>query len=155
MRTIDLLLEEYGESHQNPTNKWIHWICVPTIMFSLIGLLWTVTLYGPLTLGMVFLGTASLYYLRLSWTLFGGMLLLSLAMAWGIMALEQSMGSSAWLVHLGHFAVAWVNLWVTKSRAKSHPSSKTCNFCWSVRPGCCTLFTAKSAYLFSRLVGGR
>ncbi|MFM8685871.1 MAG: DUF962 domain-containing protein [Bacteroidota bacterium] len=122
MRTIDLLLEEYGESHQNPTNKWIHWICVPTIMFRLLGLLWTVTLYGPLTLGMVFLGAASLYYLRLSGTLFVGMLLLSLGMAWGIMALEQVAGSSAWQIHVGLFAAAWVGQFVGQKIECKKPS---------------------------------
>ena len=29
MRAIDSLLSQYGESHQNATNKLIHWICVP------------------------------------------------------------------------------------------------------------------------------
>ncbi|NBY29258.1 MAG: DUF962 domain-containing protein [Sphingobacteriia bacterium] len=112
MRAINLLLEEYGESHQNPTNKWIHWICVPIIMFSLIGLLWTVTLVGPLTVGMVFLGSASLYYLRLSGNLFVGMLLVSLLMAWGIMAVEQVAGSSAWKIHFALFAAAWVGQFI-------------------------------------------
>ena len=36
------LLSEYGESHQPPPNKLVHWVCVPLIMFSLIGLLWSV-----------------------------------------------------------------------------------------------------------------
>lgn len=39
MRRIDELLSEYGESHQNHTNKAIHWICVPLIFFSIVGLL--------------------------------------------------------------------------------------------------------------------
>src|SRR5688572_6893951 len=39
MRKIDALLSEYGESHQNQTNKNIHWICVPLIFFSVIGLI--------------------------------------------------------------------------------------------------------------------
>lgn len=38
MRKIDQLLSEYGESHQNATNKTIHWICVPLIFFSVIGM---------------------------------------------------------------------------------------------------------------------
>ena len=108
MRTIDRLLEEYGESHQNPTNKWIHWVCVPAIMFSLMGLLWTVRVYGSVTLGMLFLCFASLYYVRLSLSIFVGMVLISLAMAWGIMALEAVAGYLAWQVHLGLFAAAWV-----------------------------------------------
>src|ERR1700733_14128950 len=39
MRKIDQLLAEYGESHQNGTNKAIHWLCVPLIFFSVIGLI--------------------------------------------------------------------------------------------------------------------
>ena len=40
MRTVDQWLEEYGESHRNPANKLLHWICVPIIVVSLVGLLW-------------------------------------------------------------------------------------------------------------------
>ena len=36
MRQVDALLAEYGESHQNSTNKAIHWICVPAIFFSTV-----------------------------------------------------------------------------------------------------------------------
>ncbi|MEQ8807952.1 MAG: DUF962 domain-containing protein, partial [Imperialibacter sp.] len=42
MRKIDALLSEYGESHQNATNKTIHWICVPLIFFSIVGLIWSI-----------------------------------------------------------------------------------------------------------------
>ena len=73
MRRIDLLIEEYGESHQNGINKLIHWICVPAIMFSLIGLLSLI----PFPLSIPFFNWATLvlllalfYYLRLSITMF-------------------------------------------------------------------------------------
>ena len=39
MATLSGLLSEYGGSPQNPTNKLVHWVCVPLIMFSLLGLL--------------------------------------------------------------------------------------------------------------------
>ncbi len=32
---------EYGAYHQNPTNKLIHWLCIPAIMTALVGLLWS------------------------------------------------------------------------------------------------------------------
>src|SRR4029077_5282957 len=41
MRTVTEWLGEYGESHQNPTNKLLHWICVPPIVLSVMGLLWS------------------------------------------------------------------------------------------------------------------
>ena len=42
MRKIDQLLNEYGESHRNETNKLIHWICVPLIFMSIVGLVWSI-----------------------------------------------------------------------------------------------------------------
>ena len=31
MRSAQDWLDEYSESHQNPVNKAVHWICVPLI----------------------------------------------------------------------------------------------------------------------------
>jgi uncharacterized membrane protein YGL010W len=39
MRTLQQWFDEYAVSHQNLTNKQIHLICVPTIFFSIVGLL--------------------------------------------------------------------------------------------------------------------
>ena len=38
-RRIDRLLAEYGESHQNPLNKAIHWFAVPVIAWTVLALL--------------------------------------------------------------------------------------------------------------------
>lgn len=42
MKTLDVWFEEYAISHQNPKNKVIHYICVPAIFFSIIGLLMSI-----------------------------------------------------------------------------------------------------------------
>ena len=39
MSKLENYLNEYSESHQNNTNVLIHKICVPAIMFSVIGIL--------------------------------------------------------------------------------------------------------------------
>lgn len=39
MKTLQQWYDAYGESHQNKTNKTIHYICVPLIYFSIIGML--------------------------------------------------------------------------------------------------------------------
>ncbi|MBC7643153.1 MAG: DUF962 domain-containing protein [Flavobacterium sp.] len=44
MRTLEQWFDEYSISHQNPINKLIHYICVPAIYFSVVGLLLTVKL---------------------------------------------------------------------------------------------------------------
>src|SRR3546814_7703067 len=35
MRNLAQWLDEYSASHRNPTNKLLHWICVPLIAFSI------------------------------------------------------------------------------------------------------------------------
>jgi uncharacterized membrane protein YGL010W len=87
MKTIEQWLEAYGESHQNPTNKKVHWICVPSIMFSLIGLLMSIPFpfYEKNLVfnwaSVVYLG-ALLFYLRLSFVIFIGFALIMGAMIW-------------------------------------------------------------------------
>lgn len=41
MRPVDQMFQRYGEFHRNATNKAIHLVCVPLIVWSLLGLLWT------------------------------------------------------------------------------------------------------------------
>lgn len=41
-RTPNDWFAEYGKSHKNRTNKAIHWVCVPVIFLSIIGLLWDI-----------------------------------------------------------------------------------------------------------------
>jgi uncharacterized membrane protein YGL010W len=38
MKTLNEWFEEYSVSHKNVTNKKIHYICVPLIFFSVVGL---------------------------------------------------------------------------------------------------------------------
>lgn len=42
MRTLPEFLNDYGDSHQNPFNQWVHILCVPAILISTLGLLWLV-----------------------------------------------------------------------------------------------------------------
>ena len=87
MRKIDLLLAEYGESHRNSTNKLIHWICVPAIMFSLMGLFYTIpfvverSIYANWASVLVLL--TLLYYATLSLPIFIGFILVGGAMVVG------------------------------------------------------------------------
>ena len=50
MTTLDAWLARYGESHRNPVNEAIHWICVPAIAWSVIALAWWVTPYAAIGL---------------------------------------------------------------------------------------------------------
>jgi uncharacterized membrane protein YGL010W len=123
-RDIDVLLDQYGESHQNSVNKMIHWICVPLILFSLLGLLWAVPFPHLNFLGKYngFLNWASFliafsgyYYYRLSPVLSYMMILIVFAMSLLVVQLEKweiGGGPALWLVCAVIFAVAWVGQFI-------------------------------------------
>ena len=80
MKNIYDWLDAYGESHQNPTNKKIHWVCVPLIMITLLGLLSfikfpiSISQYIPINLSSVLIILALIFYLRLSISISFGMI---------------------------------------------------------------------------------
>jgi uncharacterized membrane protein YGL010W len=85
-RKVDQWLAEYGESHRDPANKLLHWICVPLIVISLVGLLWHLPVPQALRVaspllnwGTVLLVGAVVYYVAISWSLALGMVLFVVA----------------------------------------------------------------------------
>lgn len=118
MRRIDQLLSEYGESHQNETNKSIHWICVPLIFFSIVGLIASIpsgfvqSILGP---GNPYANWATLililvliYYVTLSLPLSLGMMLFSLLCLFLANTLARLDIAPLWIISLIIFAVAWI-----------------------------------------------
>lgn len=85
MKSIDQWLLEYGESHQNVTNKLIHWFCVPTIYFTIIGLLYSIPVeFGTIAsikinIGSIVAVLVFIYYSLLSVKVAFGMLLFTIA----------------------------------------------------------------------------
>ncbi|TGE24910.1 DUF962 domain-containing protein [Hymenobacter aquaticus] len=136
MTTLPHLLDEYGESHQNPTNKLVHWVCVPLIMFSLLGLLWSVPLpdavrqLSPwLNLATMVMVLAVLYYLRLSVPLALGMVLISLLMALGLRQLDAHAPLPLWQICLLIFVLAWIGqFWGHKVEGKKPSFLKDLQF---------------------------
>ena len=66
MRTLQNWLDEYSISHQTPLNKKIHWICVPLITASLIGIIWSISPVATLLILILMM----IFYARLSIPLF-------------------------------------------------------------------------------------
>ena len=85
MPNIQQWLDAYGESHQHPVNKRIHWLCVPAIFFSIMGLLINLNaaLAVVLTLAVV------LFYWRLSAALAVAMVLF-MVVCWALVWLLPS-----------------------------------------------------------------
>ena len=99
MKTISEWLDEYSESHQNKTNKLIHWVCVPTIFFSIVGIL----AHFSALLTTLLLVLSFIFYARLDLVLAVAMAALMLVMAWLIYVLPVGMG-----FYIAIFVLAWI-----------------------------------------------
>jgi uncharacterized membrane protein YGL010W len=119
MRPIDTLLDEYGESHLNPVNKLVHWICVPVIVWAVVALLWSIPVpwtigsgIVPLNWAVLALVLAQIYYFRLSRRLGSGLMLYNLAMLWVTAVVELYSPWPLWQVALAVFVLAWIGQFV-------------------------------------------
>lgn len=129
-KTMQWYLDKYGESHQNATNKLIHWVCVPAIMFSLFGMIYAIPFpFAERTLFMnwaaVLMLFAFIYYLRLSIPMFLGFIIIGGAMLLGIDAIYNAIGQNGGtlaLVMLGIFAAAWVGQFIGHKIEGAKPS---------------------------------
>ena len=134
MRSIHDWLNEYGESHQNPTNKAIHWICVPLILISLFGLLASPGLWFPIDYKFSLLGVpfeinwtiililiATIFYLSLSFSLTIGMLLISIAALFINHNLAQ-LKIALWKTSLFIFILAWIGQFIGHKIEGKKPS---------------------------------
>ena len=120
-KTVQDWLDEYGESHQNPINKSIHWICVPLIMLSLIGLLWHIPGNSIINLGTIFIVFACIYYLWMSFVMFIGMLFVGVLLVYGVQYLE-TLSYPLWKTSLIIFIIAWIGQFIGHKIEGKKPS---------------------------------
>lgn len=112
MRTIDRLLLQYGESHQNKTNIVIHAIAVPSIYLVTLGLIWSIPVPEFLsTMAITWAHVLAIpvlyYYFLLSGPIGAAMTLLTIA-CFGVITLLATSGVSVWMCCLGLFVVMWI-----------------------------------------------
>lgn len=108
-RSIHTWFAEYGESHRNAVNTAIHWICVPAIYFSIVGLLMSIPSPGvPYLWAWVALAGVMLFYVRRSAPLAVGMLAWSLFCVGLGHLLRGHAPWSLWSICVAVFALAWV-----------------------------------------------
>lgn len=99
-RRIDQLLAHYGESHQHPVNERIHFIAIPLIMLSLIGLIFCIHPW----LAYGFMAASMVYYVRLSSVFLAAMGVWSVL----LLALVHAMGDARLPLCVAIFVGAWV-----------------------------------------------
>ena len=114
-REIDVLLAKYSESHLNHANEIIHFVCVPVIVLSLLGMLWWIH-----PLAAVATVIASLfYYFKLSPAFAAGML----AMAGLMLGLLSLMPAQTVLpLSIAMFLVAWIGQFIGHQIEGKKPS---------------------------------
>lgn len=129
MPNVTSLLSEYGESHQNPTNKLIHWICVPVIVWTVVALLWSIPFPGNLTMGIlpvnwavIAVVLAQIYYFALSYRLGLGLLLYNAIMLWITLQIEAISPWPLWQVALVVFVIAWIGQFIGHAIEGKRPS---------------------------------
>ncbi|HEY0298007.1 MAG TPA: Mpo1-like protein [Arachidicoccus sp.] len=134
MKTIQQWLDEYAVSHQNHTNKLIHWICVPAIFWTIVALLysipnpfveitaenagWAEGIFAKIALLLV-----TVYYGVLSVKLAGGMLIytvICLAISHEIYKVGGS--SELAIIAVIVFVIAWIFQFVGHNIEGKKPS---------------------------------
>lgn len=133
-RKVDILFDKYSESHQSSTNRIINWICVPLIVFGIVGLVTSLPFPHIGFLGKynmfinwfsVVLAVTIYYYSTLSPILsylmlfvFGIFYVLIVQLEY----VEQAGGPALWQVSLGIFTLAWIGQIIGNSIEGKKPS---------------------------------
>ena len=131
MKNIQQWLDAYGESHQNKTNKIIHWICVPLIMFSLLGILSLIKFTTPIFSSYYCINVAHLliilsiiFYFRLSSPITIGMIIYSALNLYIIHQFELLYASQSILlmIYIAIFVGAWIGQFIGHKIEGQKPS---------------------------------
>lgn len=128
MRTMPQWLDEYSDSHRHPANKAIHWLCVPAILFSVLGLLWLLPVpefasFSPwVNWATLLMALAIIYYLVLAPALAGGMVLAAIVMFGIIYWLDTALAFPLWQLLAGVFVVAWIGQFIGHKIEGKKPS---------------------------------
>lgn len=128
MRSVSDWLAEYGVSHQHPTNKFLHWLCVPPIVLAVLGFLWATPVPAAFAAISPWLNWATLaaavaliYYLLLSPRLAAGVLVAFAALL-GLTHVLTRLPWPLWKTSLAIFVVAWTGQFVGHAVEGRRPS---------------------------------
>lgn len=116
MRKIDQLFAEYAASHQNSTNKAIHWICVPLIFWTIVGFIslipaphFCLSYFGCISIAsLIAIALVTVFYFTLSWRIATIMIFVMLLMEHFVYAVNIHLGRDSWMVYLGVFIITWI-----------------------------------------------
>ena len=130
MRTADDWFRSYSGDHQNSTNRAIHWVCVPAILWASIAALWTVpvpsALGAPGLWAWTAMGLALVFYARMSLRIGLAMLVLFSLLSVLTGALSTALGPGRLLgLAAAVFVLAWVGQFIGHRLEGKRPSFLT------------------------------
>ncbi len=124
MAKLSALMSDYGQDHQNHWNQKIHFICVPLIVWSLLGLLYLIpvleTQGWPVNGAFVFIVISLCYYFYLDTKSFLIMLMVSLLNVISYKMLEPF--DDVFYLYAIVFFLAWVGQFVGHKIEGKKPS---------------------------------
>ena len=121
-------IAEYSESHRNPTNKLLHWICVPAIMWTVIAFLWIIPVPELLQFSVYanwasfFILISLFFYFSFDFKIWLGMLITSVLMLTFTQWLAMQTSVPIWQIALGVFIVAWIGQFIGHHYEGKKPS---------------------------------
>lgn len=124
MKTLEEWMQAYGVSHQNKTNVIIHKICVPLIMMSLLGLIWSIPFpFSEVVFvnwATIFIALCCVFYATLSLKVLVFMIVQSFAM----LAVVYYVSQTSYLIHISVavFILAWVGQFIGHKIEGAKPS---------------------------------
>jgi len=128
MRTVEQWFGEYGESHSNPRNELLHIICVPAIVLTVIGFIWSIPVPAAfseispwLNWATIVIALAIAYYFTLSMSLGIGAAISLVILALLVRFLD-TLPWPLWLTSLVIFVVAWIGQFVGHAIEGKRPS---------------------------------
>ncbi len=113
---LDSMIEHYAQSHRNKRNEIIHCICVPAIVFAVLGFIYAFST----TLALLALTAAVLYYARLGLQAAVEMAVILLVMLalWSLFAGFHHLAIAALVI----FIAAWIGQFVGHYYEGAKPS---------------------------------
>lgn len=112
MKTLVEQMSVYAAYHRDPTNKAIHFLFVPLIIWSAMGLL---VQLGGLRLGALEVTLAHAiavvllaYYMRLDFQLGVAMVFLFTFLLVTVLQVDAALGASSWMLFAAVFVGSWV-----------------------------------------------
>lgn len=127
MRSVNEWFGNYSKDHRNPTNRLIHWICVPAILWSVLAALWVIPVPPSIGRPGFWCGMAMIaafaFYWKMSKPIGIAMLIVFVVLGLITEGLYRTIGPTdlLWLA-IGVFVVAWIGQFIGHIIEGARPS---------------------------------